>query len=463
MLTDFNIQHLHIQSLIHHPDHLDHHNKMPLGVDYADRRLSTDALSEATAATDDSHVSARVGEKRSSHDEDDDDLDISPRSKRLRPSLTFRQSTPTGSPPDHGTATAVPSDDGRHSRTPELDGQLAKVSLPSISGFESSNLSLSPSSASSSSLSLNNTSSYPNPYPNFPGISRRVDQDLRRGSLPNLYSNSLGMHRNRPAFPTPATGSTVDLNASVNSNMSSMNMGMNSVGNSGLSSYQFPLPTDPSQHQHQQQNWASRSSSANGMHAHTAPSTPERASLSLGSGNPLGVFTSPPPRISGHDSSPRKSSLGVPASTAPPGTEEWFTPSGPMFMSTNGAANTGNNGAGANTTASAMSHPQTIGVQQQPAPQPSPLPPPQTIANGTPQRRRGKLPKPTTDFLKDWLHRHSDHPYPSEEEKKQLCHATGLSMSQVSNWMINVSDSSMLLDDTLNVLVIGSSTNSCTC
>jgi hypothetical protein len=40
--------------------------------------------------------------------------------------------------------------------------------------------------------------------------------------------------------------------------------------------------------------------------------------------------------------------------------------------------------------------------------------------------------------LKDWLHRHSDHPYPSEDEKKQLCAATGLSMSQVSNWMINV-------------------------
>ncbi|KAF5318255.1 hypothetical protein D9611_014686 [Ephemerocybe angulata] len=54
-----------------------------------------------------------------------------------------------------------------------------------------------------------------------------------------------------------------------------------------------------------------------------------------------------------------------------------------------------------------------------------------------PQRKRGKLPKETTDYLKAWLHRHSDHPYPSEEEKKQLCHATGLSMSQVSNWMIN--------------------------
>jgi hypothetical protein len=57
-----------------------------------------------------------------------------------------------------------------------------------------------------------------------------------------------------------------------------------------------------------------------------------------------------------------------------------------------------------------------------------------------PPRKRGKLPKETTDYLKAWLHRHSDHPYPSEEEKKQLCHATGLSMSQVSNWMINVSD-----------------------
>lgn len=56
-----------------------------------------------------------------------------------------------------------------------------------------------------------------------------------------------------------------------------------------------------------------------------------------------------------------------------------------------------------------------------------------------PTRKRGKLPKETTDYLKAWLHRHSDHPYPSEEEKKQLCGATGLSMSQVSNWMINVS------------------------
>jgi hypothetical protein len=75
-----------------------------------------------------------------------------------------------------------------------------------------------------------------------------------------------------------------------------------------------------------------------------------------------------------------------------------------------------------------------------PIPSPSrtpPAPPAPSSLVDRPQKKRGKLPKPTTDFLKDWLHRHSDHPYPSEDEKKQLCAATGLSMSQVSNWMIN--------------------------
>jgi len=65
-------------------------------------------------------------------------------------------------------------------------------------------------------------------------------------------------------------------------------------------------------------------------------------------------------------------------------------------------------------------------------------------ASTTPRRRREKLPKPVTDYLKDWLHCHSDHPYPSEDEKKQLCQATGLSMQQVTNWMINVCQFSFL-------------------
>ncbi|VDC04603.1 unnamed protein product [Peniophora sp. CBMAI 1063] len=76
------------------------------------------------------------------------------------------------------------------------------------------------------------------------------------------------------------------------------------------------------------------------------------------------------------------------------------------------------------------------GSNPSPSPNPSPVAPASSLVD-RPQKKRGKLPKPTTDFLKDWLHRHADHPYPSEEEKKQLCAATGLSMSQVSNWMIN--------------------------
>jgi len=79
-----------------------------------------------------------------------------------------------------------------------------------------------------------------------------------------------------------------------------------------------------------------------------------------------------------------------------------------------------------------------------------------------PPRKRGKLPKETTDYLKAWLHRHSDHPYPSEEEKKQLCNATGLSMSQVSNWMINVSVSLFFTALRHSPYVsIGSQENSC--
>ncbi|KAH7103298.1 homeobox KN domain-containing protein [Auriculariales sp. MPI-PUGE-AT-0066] len=67
---------------------------------------------------------------------------------------------------------------------------------------------------------------------------------------------------------------------------------------------------------------------------------------------------------------------------------------------------------------------------------PNTIPMPIPLGSAQP-RRRGKLPKATTEYLKDWLHKHADHPYPTEDEKKRLCAVTGLSMSQVSNWMIN--------------------------
>ncbi|KAK7436220.1 Homeobox protein tos8 [Stygiomarasmius scandens] len=49
-----------------------------------------------------------------------------------------------------------------------------------------------------------------------------------------------------------------------------------------------------------------------------------------------------------------------------------------------------------------------------------------------------ELPK-NIDYIEAWLQSHSDHPYPTEEETQELCYDTGLSASQVSDWMMNAS------------------------
>lgn len=47
-----------------------------------------------------------------------------------------------------------------------------------------------------------------------------------------------------------------------------------------------------------------------------------------------------------------------------------------------------------------------------------------------PRRRRGNLPKDTTDKLRAWFNTHVEHPYPSEEVKQMLMRETGLQMSK---------------------------------
>ncbi|QSZ29197.1 hypothetical protein DSL72_003708 [Monilinia vaccinii-corymbosi] len=66
-------------------------------------------------------------------------------------------------------------------------------------------------------------------------------------------------------------------------------------------------------------------------------------------------------------------------------------------------------------------------------------PPYQTSDMGDikPRKRRGNLPKPTTDILTGWFVNHLDHPYPNEEEKQVLMRQTGLQLNQISNWFIN--------------------------
>lgn len=73
------------------------------------------------------------------------------------------------------------------------------------------------------------------------------------------------------------------------------------------------------------------------------------------------------------------------------------------------------------------------------------------------RKRRGNLPKETTDKLRSWFVAHLQHPYPTEDEKQELMRQTGLQMSmylfypnmhmchtnkpffldQISNWFIN--------------------------
>lgn len=57
--------------------------------------------------------------------------------------------------------------------------------------------------------------------------------------------------------------------------------------------------------------------------------------------------------------------------------------------------------------------------------------------DGKQRKRRGNLPKETTDKLRSWFVAHLHHPYPTEDEKQELIRQTGLQMNQISNWFIN--------------------------
>ncbi|KAL1602117.1 homeodomain superfamily [Nothophoma quercina] len=53
------------------------------------------------------------------------------------------------------------------------------------------------------------------------------------------------------------------------------------------------------------------------------------------------------------------------------------------------------------------------------------------------RKRRGNLPKEATNILKEWFAANRTSPYPSEDQKMELCRVTNLSLNQVSNWFIN--------------------------
>ncbi|XP_034042190.1 homeobox protein PKNOX1.1 isoform X3 [Thalassophryne amazonica] len=53
------------------------------------------------------------------------------------------------------------------------------------------------------------------------------------------------------------------------------------------------------------------------------------------------------------------------------------------------------------------------------------------------KNKRGVLPKHATNVMRSWLFQHIGHPYPTEDEKKQIATQTNLTLLQVNNWFIN--------------------------
>ncbi|KAE8268230.1 hypothetical protein A4X09_0g4114 [Tilletia walkeri] len=56
--------------------------------------------------------------------------------------------------------------------------------------------------------------------------------------------------------------------------------------------------------------------------------------------------------------------------------------------------------------------------------------------NGT-VPRRGNFPRQVTEYLRQWLFTHRDHPYPSDQEKRDMAQYTNLDLRQLNNWFIN--------------------------
>ncbi|XP_043262606.1 homeobox protein PKNOX2 isoform X2 [Colletes latitarsis] len=53
------------------------------------------------------------------------------------------------------------------------------------------------------------------------------------------------------------------------------------------------------------------------------------------------------------------------------------------------------------------------------------------------RQKRGVLPKQATSIMRTWLFEHIVHPYPTEDEKRQIASQTNLTLLQVNNWFIN--------------------------
>ncbi|KAL2267558.1 hypothetical protein VTJ83DRAFT_4835 [Remersonia thermophila] len=91
-------------------------------------------------------------------------------------------------------------------------------------------------------------------------------------------------------------------------------------------------------------------------------------------------------------------------------------------------------------------HPRTLPEDlpadaQQPAPPASgaenPGEAPASAAAAASRGKAARFSREAVKILKNWLSTHSKHPYPTDEEKDMLCRQTGLTKTQITNWLAN--------------------------
>ncbi|XP_044739511.1 homeobox protein PKNOX2-like isoform X2 [Chrysoperla carnea] len=73
------------------------------------------------------------------------------------------------------------------------------------------------------------------------------------------------------------------------------------------------------------------------------------------------------------------------------------------------------------------------------------------------KQKRGVLPKHATSVMRSWLFQHLVHPYPTEDEKRNIAAQTNLTLLQVNNWFINARR--RILQPMLDASVPGDNTN----
>jgi hypothetical protein len=59
------------------------------------------------------------------------------------------------------------------------------------------------------------------------------------------------------------------------------------------------------------------------------------------------------------------------------------------------------------------------------------------VARSSATQKRARLPAHSVSTLKEWFFRHSDNPYPTEEEKEEFTRKLALTLLQVNNWFTN--------------------------